>query len=562
MSFGAFPSAMNTVFPTIVAFIGTIVGLILLRFGAQPRWFALLFGVSSAAAYLVFAHGAQLSFYGLQGDETFVMGFLEHVAAGHFFSDFSYAALPPFYPPLYFWIVGGISWFLGWNGVQAGKLGAALVFAFLPFASVVLQEYLWRGRPETERPLAWGMLFAAVAYLPVVGWENALLKPYEVFTGLLGVQLAAFFFVRAGEKWSWRDSLLYGVGFSLLLLTYYFWGIPIAMAGLLSLVLFRISFVRRLGTYAVVGCVALFGSAVFWIPYLVSMIHGFSAAQGTFLSAHDFDPFLPFFSRQLSSVVFLGGLFTFVRWYRQPLMRSLGLFALIPYLWQFCGAVLFLVGKQPFLPAKPFLFFGGAAFVTAAGWGIGFLNISQIPRRVISAACILVVLAATLASFGGLFVLRPEVRGALPRMRAPSAEVRQLDAFFTAHPELLAHTYLSSGLGQLSAFVPLDMFLQPTVHFSHPAARWQERFAFLEALAASGDAATFAERLQTTPWGPVHGLLLYRPDDVYLLFFQEDAWPNGTRERIIAIPTALISDAFWQEHARLGNFFVFTRRTP
>ncbi len=546
----------------VIAAIGGFVALLLLRHRVHPRWLALLFGLSSALAYIAFAHGAGLSFYGLQGDETFVMAFLEHVAAGHFFSDFSYAALPPFYPPLYFWIVGGVGWLLHWNGVQAGKLGVALVFGLLPFGSVVLQEWLWRGRPDTERPSAWGMLFAAVVYLPVIGWENALLKPYEVFTALLGVQLAAFFFVRAGEKWSWRDTLLYGIGFSLLLLSYYFWGMQIAIAGILSFVVFRTSLVRRLGSYALVGCLALLGSMPFWLPYLISMTHGFSAAQGTFLSVQDFDLFVPFFSWQVSGLVFLGGLVVFVRWYRQPLIRSLALLALTPYLWQLCGAVLFLLGKQPLLPAKPFLFFGGAAFVTAAGWGIGFFKTRDVSRRQSLAFGTVAVTLATLVSFGGFFVSQPETQAAFFRMRAPSAEVQELDAFFHVHPEFLHHTYLSSGIGQLSAFVPLDIFIQPTVHFSHPAARWPERFAFLVELAVSGDATVFAERLQETPWGSVNGLLLYRSDDTYSLFFQEDAWPNGTRERVIAIPAALVSDVLWQEQTHIGDFFVFTRRTP
>jgi hypothetical protein len=559
MSFVGFPSATNTILPTVIAAVGGCIALLLLWRRVEPRWVALLFGLSSALSYIAFVHGAGLPFYGLQGDETFVMAFLEHVATGHFFSDFSYAALPPFYPPLYFWVVGGISWFLHWNGVQAGKLGAALVFGFLPFLSVVLQEHLWQKRPEAERPAVWGMVFAAIAYLPLVGWENALLKPYEVFTGLLAVQLAAFFFVRAGEKWSWRDGIFYSITFFLLLLTYYFWGIQIAIAGLLSLALSRTVFFRRLRAYALVGSLALVGSAIFWLPYLISLTQGFSSAQGTFLLPNDFALFFPFLPWQMSGLVFLAGLVAFVRSYRAPVMQSLALLAVTPYLWQLCGAVLFLAGKQPFLPSKPFLFFGGAAFVTAAGWGIGWWGKKMQRSWHISLVTVCVVV---LTSFGGVFALRPETQAALSRMRAPSDEVQQLDAFFKTHADVLQHTYLSSGIGQLSAFVPLDTFIEPTVHFSHPAARWPERFAFLEELAASSDAATFAKRLRETPWGSVDGLLLYRAADAYLLYFQEDAWPSGTRERVISLPAVLVSSTFWQAQAHIGDFFVFTRRVP
>jgi hypothetical protein len=308
---------------------------------------------------------------------------------------------------------------------------------------------------------------------------------------------------------------------------------------------------------------ALVGSAIFWLPYALSLTQGFSSAQGTFLLPNDFALFFPFLPWQMSGLVFLAGLVAFVRFYRAPVMQSLALLAVTPYLWQLSGAVLFLAGQQPFLPSKPFLFFGGAAFVTAAGWGMGLLgkNISlQGYTRVM--VCVAATLLSVLVSFGGVFVLRPETQGALSGMRAPSAEVEQLDTFFKTHADLLQLTFLSSGIGQLSAFVPLDTFIEPTVHFSHPAARWPERFVFLEELAASSDAATFAKRLRETPWGSVDGLLLYRVADAYLLYFQEDAWPSGTRERVISLPATLVSSTFWQERAHIGDFFVFTRRVP
>lgn len=545
--------------PLFVAVVGCIAALLCFSFGVRARWIALCLGVANAAAYLLFVHGARLAFFGLRGDETFVASFLMHVAAGHPFSDFSYAALPPFYPPLYFWIVGGIGWVLHWNGIQAMKLGVALTFALLPVCSVALQEWLWRTRPDAERPSVWGMVIAAVAFFPIVGWDAAILKPYETIAALLGVQLATFFFADAARALTRKQVLFYGLGFGLLLLTYYFWGIQIAVGGLLSFALFSDGRWTRLKNACRVACIALLVATPYWLPYALSLRAGFSPDQGTFLFQDDFLFWAPFLQPTLVGAFLFFGVFSLIIQRRSPVFRALGALALAPYLWQLCGTVLFLLDRRPLLPGKAFLFFGSAVLVTAAGWGIGILLRRHATRAHRLPLFVMGVCATCAFSFGA-FTMRPTVRALVPGMQQPTAEVTELTLFFCAHPALLSRTYLSSGVNQLSAFVPLDLFIEPTIHFSHPGARWHERYTFLQSLAESQNAATFAERLLHTPWGAVDGLLLYRHDDAYLLFFQGDAWPNGTREQVISLPVRLVDAVYWDTQTQVGDFLVATRK--
>lgn len=525
-----------------------------------PVWaYVLLFGFSAALEYLLFVHGARLSFWGLQGDELFVTAFLERVAAGQPFSDFTYLNLPPFYPPFYFWFVGGVGYLARWNGVQAAKFGTAFSFALLPLASFFLQKRLFGKVAPDARPAEWGFALAAALFFPAVTWDAAVMKPYETITALLGVQVAVFFIVRAGEKLTRRSLFGYGLFFALLLGTYYFWGFQIAIAALLAFLFYRAGIWARLKNYLGVALIALAGSAVFWLPYLLSLRAGISPEQATFLYSGDFDLYLPFLRLDLFGVFFAFAVGALVYWRRDPIFRALGLLALAPYLWQIGGALVFIFGGRPAIPSKPFLFFGTAALVTAGAWGLARLPWRKFRAKWQAVFTFAVFAALATYSFAGLFIDQSAIRAARDKMQRPSAEIIELTDFFAANPNLLRRRYLSSGLPQLSAFVPLDLFLQPTVHFSHPAAGWKNRVAFLEKLAVVGGPEEFAALAARAPGGAVDGLLLYRSGDKYLLYMQEDAWPDGTREKTIAVPARLIGDGYWKLEQRIGNFYVFTK---
>ncbi len=111
-------------------FIG--LGLILFFKLKKPILLVTLIAAFLATTYLVLIYQAKVTWWGLQGDEIFVTAFLEKVAFGQPFSDFFYSGLPPFYPPLYFWLIGGLAYLLKFNGIQAAQLGVALVLFLLP----------------------------------------------------------------------------------------------------------------------------------------------------------------------------------------------------------------------------------------------------------------------------------------------------------------------------------------------------------------------------------------------------------------------------------------------
>src|SRR3989339_775293 len=84
----------------------------------KPVSFVLLIAVFLSLTYYFLIYNSELTWWGLQGDEIFVTAFMQKVASGQFFSDFFYKDLPPFYPPLYFWLIGGLGYLFNLNGIQ------------------------------------------------------------------------------------------------------------------------------------------------------------------------------------------------------------------------------------------------------------------------------------------------------------------------------------------------------------------------------------------------------------------------------------------------------------
>jgi len=549
----------NVAAAKIVLAASVVAAVVMIRFKTKPAWYVALFGAATAFEYLFFVHGAGLMFWGIKGDEQFVAAFLETVAAGHPFRDLTYAALPPFYPPLYFWIVGGIAWVFSWNGVQAAKLGTALSFALLPIGSFFLQKRLWRSEKDDVRPSEWGLTLASLAFLPALTWDAAVIKPYETVTALLGVQIGAFFLARSGDGLVWRSRIGYGAFFALLLATYYFWGFQLAIAAAIVFAVTKVGRMTRLREYPIAAAIALIGSSLFWLPYVLSFRYGFAPQQATFLFEQDFDSFLPFLRFTPIGLLLAFGVVALAYFRKERVFRALAALALAPVIWQTTGILVFAFGGRPPIPSKPLLYFGTAALVTAAGWGVGRLRGDKWPSYLKTAVVVVAVVLAAAYSFAGTFIDDPLIRAAMFGMRSGSARVAGLVAAFDSDKTLLAKTYLSSGLPDLSAFEPLDLFIQPTIHFSHPAADWPRRAEYLERLAESGSADEFADSLAHAPWGPVDGLILYRQADSFVIYLQDDAWPDGTKDRTIAFPVSLVDAAHWDTRTSIGNITLYVR---
>ena len=521
----------------------------------------MLISLFLGATYAVMIQASHVLWWGLQGDEIFVGAFLERVASGQFFSDFFYASLPPFYPPLYFWLVGGLGWILGTNGIGAAHLGVLLTLMLTPLITYWWQVRYWT--KHDEQPMErWRIAVTTAAVFVVADWSAVIFKPYEFISAVLICFWTVFLFqdLQRQRFGVWR-ILSYGVSGGLLLMTFYFWFFPAVLAA----VLFKLTAPDAIRGYWLRLAMVLITVAVVSLPFTAPLAVaylqlGAENMQPAFFIPEDLNLFSPFLNFSAAGALSLAGLFTIAWYWRRPYVRALGALLAATYLWQLLNVVALAVDQSSLLPSKPFLFLATAVLMIAAGYGIGEAVSSRVRRPEQRAGLFvvgLVLLAAQLP--GGSFIDDPAVRQRLVAMKQPlPEEIGQVVEKLSQVNDLKDLTILSSGIPQISAYLPLNYYISYNVHFSHPAAHFSERYAFVADLGRSASAAEFYQKLKRSPFEPIDALLLFKGEGSYPFLFWLDDYPHGAAENQIDVPADLIDRQYFDTIFE-DKHFVFLR---
>src|SRR3989344_1874367 len=514
----------------------------------KPILFVGLISLFSAGSYFFLSLHSQLPWWGLQGDEIFVFAFLEKAASGRFFSDFFYPGLPPFYPPLYFWAAGGLGYLFKLNGVQAGRLGVFLVLFLLPLAVYFWQWLFWRKREE-DKLLGWQLVLAPALVMVVAEPAAIIFKPYEFVSAVLIVLWSVFllddlFYQTLGRL----KIMIYGLTGGLLFLTFYFWFFPIFLA----LALFKLFCPAKIPYYfGRLAAIALLVIAIS-LPYTWPLFNSYLAFgsdnwQPAFFIPEDLNLYLPFFNFSIFGLAALAGLSAIIFYWKKARFKALGLLLLSAYVWQLINLLAIIVFQAPFLPQKPFLFFGGAAISMALAFGLAeFINDKIKNQNIMSGLFILgwIILASQL--LGGSFMDDPGARKQFLAVKQPLRE-EYLDLIegLESIDNLSELTVLSSGLGEVSAFLPLNYYISYNIHFSHPAAGFFDRFYFISNLTAASSAKDFYQKLKMAPLGPIDALLLLKGDGFYPINFWLDKYPLGAGGEELRLSADLINERYF-----------------
>ncbi|NUM25149.1 MAG: arabinofuranosyltransferase [Candidatus Buchananbacteria bacterium] len=519
-------------------FIAAGAGLYL--FFRKPIIFVGLLALFSSLAFSVISFKAVVPWWGLTGDEVFIFAFLQKVIAGNFFADFFYSALPPFYPPLYFWVVGGVGNLFGLTAVQSGNLGVALMLLATP-----LIIYFWQViRGEQNHSLL--VLLPALMYV-VSSWSAVIVKPYEFFSAVLLVVWTIFlaqdiYYKRLGFK-----SLIFYGGFGgLLFLTFYFWFLVLLIALAILKLMIETDFLYYFKKWFLVGVIIAVTSLPFTLPLAMSYVRfGAENWQAAWFIEEYLDLYLPFFDFSIFGAVALVGLISLFLLRQKIEIKVLGSILLACYTWQAISLYTIYFWDAPFLPAKPFLFLGGATLSAAAAFGLTELIAKVKNNRLkFGLVSLSLVLFSSQLIFGPM--ISSEIKYHLNLTRNPlREEFMNLKGNLEKISDLDNLTVLSSGVPEMSAFVPLDYYVSHNIHFSHPAAHFSDRFYFVRNLSEASDAKDFFERLKTSPWSKIDALLLLKGPGYYPINFYLDNYPLGGTEVEVRFPHRLIDERYF-----------------
>ncbi len=541
-------------------------------------------GVAWAAGAAIILLPAHTLLWGNQGDEAFQIAFMEKVISGHPFTDFFYAHLSPFYPPLYFWIFGTIGRLFNWDGIVAAQWGTILTYAFLPLAALVFAK-LCRWTTQEQRTV----LFLSIATLFCIPAEALLLKPYEAAAALLSV-LWIVAFTKVLREPSWRLRIILGVTGGVIFLTYYFWFVLLIPA-MVGLIVFRHAG-HRSGihrnqendgsrveprmtqdalSFITIGIIVTTMAMPFLIPYIIDFARfGHENYQATYFFPTDADLYAPWLSLSLAGLLALGSLVTYIakRTWSDAQIASLALLGSI-FAWHGVQLIVLAFGGKPIMLSKPFLFLGSIAlFLPAVEYmnekidkQLGALGPSYrqglLPRILIATILMISPLLPN-----GLFLDDPKIQTQLEQNLLPQTSAFVAENIRIFVPDYADRTWLVSGLQDLNGTLPFTHYLAWNPHFSNPAAHWGSR---LEELQRISHLSSAAETTQAFDDLGINALLFYRATDeqenpYYPFFYEEDAWPNGTESRELRFDEKLISLEDWQVAHEDNEWRVLLRK--
>ena len=591
----AFPSSNQLHALTTVGQVGCLIGLVgaaaLWRSGRA--WLARITAVILLAAFTVVTLGmplgaTKLYLFGISVDQQFRTEYLTRLADSAELRDMTYAGLPPFYPPGWFWIGGRAAALSGTPAWEMYKPWAIVSVAI----AVTVAFVLWSAMIRFEYACAVTVATAAVT----LAYTSA--EPYSAIITVLipPVLVGAWSGLRAPPPGG-RGAVV-GVGlflgftatFYTLLLGYTAFAVTV-MAVLAAIAQRGIAPLLRL---ALIAAIAVAIAAITWLPFLLRALRGPLGDTGTAQHYLPGDgavltfPMLEF--SLLGALCMLGTVWlAWQGWSSGRPGRSdpgigsvragaLGIGVLAVYAWSVLSMLTTLLGTtllsfrlQPtlivLLSAAGVFGFIDIALAVAARWS----------RRAIPVAVAIGLIGAIGFSQDIPNVLRPDLavaytdtdgNGQRGDRRPPGAEkhyprIDEIILAATGRPR--DETVVMTADYSFLSYYPYFGFQGLTSHYANPLAQFDERAAAIESWSTLDNAEEFTAALDAMPWDPPTVFLMRRggaagSSNTYTLRLAEDVYPNqpNVRRYTVELDAKLFSEPHFSV-TTIGPFVLAIR---
>jgi galactan 5-O-arabinofuranosyltransferase len=594
----AFPSSNQLHALTTAGQVACLLGLVavgaLWRLRHGMRWLAQIAAPVLLSAFVVVTLGmplgaTKLYLFGISVDQQFRTEYLTRLTDSPALRDMTYAGLPPFYPPGWFWLGGRAAALTGTPAWEMYKPWSIISLAI----TVAVAFALWAAMIRFEYALAVTTATAAVtlAYAspePYAAIITVLIPPVLVlaWSGLRGHS--------RGGGW----AAVVGVGlflgfaatFYTLLLAYTAFAVTI-MAIVAAVVRRSVGPLLRLVVMAVLAASV---AAITWLPFLIRASRGPLADTGVAQHYLPGDgavltfPMLQF--SLLGALCMLGTVWLAWRSFggqerSEPGKRSgsvraaaLGLGVLSLYAWSLLSMLTTLAGTTLLsFRLQPTL----SVLLSAAGV-FGFIEVVRAAaarwnRRIIPVSLAIGLIGAIGFSQDIPHVLRPDItvaytdtdgNGQRGDRRPPGAEKYYADvdeAILEATGKPRDETVVMTADYSFLSFYPYFAFQGLTSHYANPLAEFDKRAAAIESWGEISDSDEFAKALDTLPWPAPTVFLMRRGGaagsaDTYTLRLAEDVYPNqpNVRRYTVDLPAKLFSDEHFTMKT-IGPFVLAVR---
>src|SRR5271167_553665 len=604
----AFPSSNQLHALTTVGQVGCILGLLCAgwvwrrgRGQMLARLLALVFVSAFSVVTLGMPLGAtKLYLFGISVDQQFRTEYLTRLTDSSSLHDMTYAGLPAFYPPGWFWVGGRIA---ALTGTPAWETFKPWAITSITIAIAVALVLWWRLiRFEYALILTTATAAVTLAYSspePYSAMITMLLPPVLVLTwsGLRAAERSAGRTLSEGSGQGWAAvvgaGLFLGFTATWYTLLFYFTAFTMALMALLLVV----SRWRREGRKAALDpvrrvCVVAAIAAAIWaptlLPFALRALHSPVSNSGSALHYLPADgaeltfPMLQF--SLLGAICLLGALWLVVRTRSSVRAGALAVGVLAVYLWSLLSMLATLARitllsfrLQPTLTvllaaAGIFGFIEGTQALAARGrdhaWG----------RAVLPVAASIGLAAAIAFSQDIPDVLRPDLtiaytdtdgHGQRGDRRPPSSEkfYPEIDTAITrATGKPRDQTVVMTADYSFLSYYPYFGFQGLTSHYANPLAQFDKRAAAIKSWSKLKAADPFINALDTLPWTPPTVFLMRHggsagESSTYTLRLAEDVYPNqpNVRRYTVELNAAMFADPRFTV-TTIGPFVLAVRK--
>jgi galactan 5-O-arabinofuranosyltransferase len=544
----------------------------------------------------------KLYLFGISVDQQFRTEYLTRLADSPALRDMTYAGMPPFYPPGWFWLGGRAAALTGTPAWEMFKpwsiasIGVAVAVAFVLWSRMIRFEYA----------------LAVTAATAAVTLAYSSPEPYSAIITMLipPVLVLAWAGLRGGRGYSgWAAVIGVGVflGFTAMFYTLLFGytAFTVAIMALVAAALRRN--VGPLVRVAVAAVVAAALAAVTWLPFLRRAAHSPISDTG---AAQHYLPVdgavLTFPMLQFSLLGALCMLGTVWLAWRISSTRAgaLAIGVLSLYAWSLLSMVTTLAGTtllsfrlQPtltvLLAAAGVFGFIDVAHAAAGRWnprvvvpaGRSAATRGFVPAGRSAATRGFVPVAAVVGLIGAIgfsqdipHVLRPDITVAYTDTdgdgqrgdRRPPGSEKYYPQVDEAIRELTGRprdetVVMTADYGFMSLY-PYFGFQGLTSHYANPLAQFDKRAAAIESWAAINNPGEFVKALDALPWPAPTVFLMRRggaagSTNTYTLRLAEDVYPNQPNVRRYTVD--LDAGLFAQPHftvKEIGPFVLAVRK--
>lgn len=587
----AYPSSNQLHALTTVGQVGCLIGLLAVGvlWRRRPGWRTLSRTGAAVllAGFTVVTLGmplgaTKLYLFGISVDQQFRTEYLTRLTDSPALHDMTYAGLPPFYPPGWFWLGGRAAAFTGTPAWEMFKPWAITSIAI----AVVLAFVLWSELIRFEYALAVTAATAAVT----LAYSSP--EPYSAIITMLipPVLVLAWGGLRGSGRPGGHNGWAAVIGTGLFLgVTATFYTLLLAYAAFTVTVLAAVAAVSRrsvapLLRLCVIGVVAAAVGALTWLPFLLRAARG--PMSGTGSAQHylpDDGAILNFPMLQFSllgALCMLGTLWLVWRARSSARATALGIGVLSLYAWSLLSMLATLAGTTLLsFRLQPTL-----TVLLAAAGVFGLIDVARTLggrwRHAIPVATAVGLIGAIGFSQDIPHVLTPDINvaytdtdgnGQRGDRRPPGAEkyYAQVDeAIRAATGKPATETVVMTADYGFLALYPYYGFQGLTSHYANPLAQFDKRTAAIESWGKLKSPDEFAKALDALPWQAPTVFLMRRGGaagsaNTYTLRLAEDVYPNQPNVRRYTVD--LDAGLFAAPHftvKTIGPFVLAIRNRP